>query len=63
MGGVGSLINHMIGFVILYIWMALGGLLSLFGAQQAAVDGVIGVYESFAPAGVSEIYKTDLLLP
>ena len=59
MSWFGNLFNALIGGIIMYIWLYIGMILSLFKAQQSALDGFIGVYESFAPPMVTDIYKND----
>ena len=55
-----NLFNWLIGFVIFYIWILLGFIFAFFAMWQVPLEGMTGVYESFAPAGVSTMY-TDTM--
>ena len=53
-----NLINWLIGSIVMYIWSFLLFFLNLFMMYQVPMDGFIGVYESFAPEGVSDSYTS-----
>ena len=57
---IGNLINWIIGYIIMYIWQIFIPLLGLFGLWQMPLDAMLGVYESFAPSDVSDIYTSDM---
>ena len=59
---VPNLFNWLIGFVIFYIWELLGFIFAFFGMWQVPLDGMMSVYESFAPSDVSDGYTGNMAI-
>lgn len=57
-----NLINWLIGFVIFYIWNLLGFIFAFFMMWQVPLDGMMDVYKSFAPEGLSFDYTKDMAI-
>lgn len=55
-----NLFNWLVGFVIFYIWNLLGMIFAFFGMWQVPLDGMLDIYESLAPEGVSDGYTSNL---
>ena len=55
-----NLINWVIGSIIFNIWSIFAELFAFFGMWQVPLDAEIGVYESFAPSDVTDIYTSKM---
>ena len=57
---VGNLINWIIGYLLIYVWYAIGQLFALFGMWDVPLENLTGVYADFKMSGVSDIYEGQM---
>ena len=57
---VPNLINWIIGFIIFYVWQLVGFIFAFFGMWQTPLDGMMDVYESYAPAQLGTGYASNM---